>query len=73
MRIKLVKCQICLDWYSPKRNHCPTCSSSRVVLGIGNVFHIDTSTGRVIASGLSRYHFGYHALRIAQELMTGTK
>jgi hypothetical protein len=71
MRLKLIRCFICSDWYSPKRNHCPTCSAAKVVLSSGNVFHIDTSTGRVIGSGLSRYQFGAHALRIAQELMKG--
>jgi ribosomal protein RSM22 (predicted rRNA methylase) len=71
MRLLLVKCQICSAWFGGKRNHCPHCAACRVDLGNGSVIHLDSFSGRVIVSGLNRYHFKSQALAIAQELSKG--
>ena len=69
MKIKAIKCGICSNWYGSWRKHCNVCASAPVQLGYGNNFHIDTSTGRVIANGIRyKYNFKHWALEIAQEL-----
>jgi hypothetical protein len=70
MRLKLVRCFICSAWYGGMRNHCPHCAASRIVVGNGAI-HLNSLSGLVMASGLSRYRFMAHALEIANELMTG--
>lgn len=67
MKLKLVRCHICHDWFSPLRSHCPNCGASEIVAG---TFVAVSNDGKLqlIASGLNRYHFNRNALMIAQEL-----
>ena len=68
MKLKLVRCHICYDWFSPLRSHCPNCGAAEVAPNV----HIDAGNssrpGILFASGLNRYHFNRNALSIAQEL-----
>lgn len=66
MKLKLIRCHICHDWFSPLRSHCPNCGAAEVAPGT----FVSVVSQRVlpIASALSRYHFNRNALMIAQEL-----
>lgn len=66
MKCKLVRCQICHDWFSPLRSHCPNCGAAEIAPGA----FVAVVSQRVlpIANGLNRYHFNRNALLIAQEL-----
>ena len=69
MKIKAIKCGICSNWYGSWRGHCNVCSATRIPCGNHASFHIDTSTGRVIANGIQyKYNMIHWALQIAQEL-----
>lgn len=42
MKIRLMKCQICADWYSPLRYHCPNCGATRITTLKGTI-HVDAA------------------------------
>jgi hypothetical protein len=70
MRLRLVRCFICSAWYGGQRNHCPHCAATRIRVGDGAI-HLNSLTGKVMFSGVSRYRFRAHILQIADELMRG--
>jgi hypothetical protein len=70
MRLKLVRCMICSGWFGGQRKHCPYCAAAKIALGNETYMHLNAHTGKVITSGLSRYHFRSNALEIARELMS---
>ena len=34
MKLKLIRCSICHDWFSPFRSHCPNCGASEIAKGV---------------------------------------
>jgi hypothetical protein len=74
MRIKLLRCQICSDWFSPFRATCPACGSARIHVSSREMIHVDPSNESRpmihIVNGTSRYNFSGHALEIARMLNT---
>jgi hypothetical protein len=77
MKVKLTRCHICHNWYSPEaREHCNGCGAIRVYLrqGVANVLrHYHCLSGREMRSGFIHYKFRAHALEIAQVLWAGDK
>jgi hypothetical protein len=73
MRLLLTKCQICFDWYSPRRSHCPCCGAARIRISQRENIHINPANesrpGIHIVNGFSHYHFSENALEIAKILM----
>lgn len=79
MRAKLVKCQICHDWYSPFRSHCPNCGAGKLTVShtlAGKVItedvHVNAGNtsrpGIQIVPGFSRLYFSQHAVEICRIL-----
>jgi len=72
MRIKLLKCAICFDWYSPWRSHCPVCGSARIKVSANEYIHIspanESRPGIQVVNGFNHYHFTENALEIARVL-----
>ena len=70
MKAKLIRCQICSDWFAPFRATCPGCGSARIHVDARNMIHIDPSNESrpciQIVNGTTRYNFSAHALEIAR-------
>jgi len=73
MKVKLTRCFICHEWYSPLRSHCPQCGAAPIHVGPRTVMYVDAGNfsrpGIEIVRGLPVYNFKAHALQIAQELI----
>jgi len=72
MKAKLIRCQICSDWFSPFRRTCPACGVARIYVDSRNMIHVDPSNESRplihVVNGTTRYNFSAHALEIARML-----
>jgi len=72
MKLKLIRCQICSDWFSPNRAHCPVCSATRIPINHTELIHInqahESRPNIQVVSAISRYFFSDNAIAIANIL-----
>lgn len=55
MKLLLVKCSICSNWYGPWRGHCNSCGATMPITLKGKTFHLDVGNNKQIVKGFYEY------------------